>query len=353
MPSRPSGILLAAALTRAWRHPPPPLELRTEEVEEVAPLLLGSGAGALGWWRVRNSDLRAAPAALQLRDAHRRQTIHNALTEKKIEEVFGRLRAAGIEPLLVKGWAVARLFPEEGLRPLGDIDIYVPPEHRQLAEAMGYEWGNDQQVDLQHQAFAQVPGLEWSELCSRSRLARLGETDIRILGPEDQLALVCLHFLCHGGWRPLWLCDIAVAHESRPPDFNWDVCLGPDRRRADWIACAVGLAHRLLGADVHETPVAWRAGNLPAWLVPAVLEQWEVPCYADRPTMLEPLRQVLRHPAALPRALRARWPDPIQATIRMGGPFNELPRFLFQLAEYLSHTAGFLARSAGLLREQR
>jgi hypothetical protein len=69
--------------------------------------------------------------------------------------------------------------------------------------------------------------------------------------------------------------------------------------------------------------------------------------------MLQPIREVLRHPRTLPRALRDRWPDPIQATIRMGGPFNELPRFPFQLAEYLSHTAGFLARSAGLPRERR
>jgi hypothetical protein len=39
----------------------------------------------------------------------------------------------------------------------------------------------------------------------------------------------------------------------------------------------------------------------------------------------------LRNPAGLLKALRTRWPDPIEATIRLKGPFNEVPRLPFQI----------------------
>jgi hypothetical protein len=60
----------------------------------------------------------------------------------------------------------------------------------------------------------------------------------------------------------------------------------------------------------------------------------------------------LRHPARVVQALRHRWPDPIQATIRMKGPINEWPRLPFQIGEYLSKTTHFMTRLPRLLREQ-
>jgi hypothetical protein len=152
-----------------------------------------------------------------------------------------------------------------------------------------------------------------------------------------------MHFLRHGAWRPIWLCDIGVALESRPPDFDWDLCLHGSWGRADWIICALGLAGVLLGADVQETPAAKIAAYLPRWLAPCVLKQWENPSprQHDPPNLM---RTSLHYPAAIPAALRARWPDPIQATIRTNGPFNQLPRFPFQLTDYCMHAARFAAR---------
>jgi hypothetical protein len=48
----------------------------------------------------------------------------------------------------------------------------------------------------------------------------LNGAKIRILGAEDHLRLLCLHLLKHGAWRPLWLCDVAAALESRPSSFD-------------------------------------------------------------------------------------------------------------------------------------
>jgi hypothetical protein len=74
----------------------------------------------------------------------------------------------------------------------------------------------------------------WDELFARSQLVPLGDSQIRILGDEDHLRIICLHLLRSGAWRPLWLCDVAVALETLSPDFDWDICLGRDPRQADW-----------------------------------------------------------------------------------------------------------------------
>ena len=59
-----------------------------------------------------------------------------------------------------------------------------------------------------------------------------------------------------------------------------------------------------------------------------------------------------RRPAKMLKALRLRWPNPIQATIRVGGPFNELPRLPFQLWECVLRTVHFLTQVPTLVRER-
>jgi hypothetical protein len=180
---------------------------------------------------------------------------------------------------------------------------------------------------------------------------KLGEMDVRVLAPEDHLRVLCLHLLRHGAFRPLWLCDIGAAVENRPAGFDWDLCLGANPKRANWVACSVGLAHRLLGADLAGTPVSTRAQNLPRWLVPAVIKQWERPGILDH-TPAELMLTSLRHPTRVPGALLKRWRDPIEATFRVNGPFNELPRLPFQICDYLAQGARFVVRLPGLLRQQ-
>jgi hypothetical protein len=56
-------------------------------------------------------------------------------------------------------------------------------------------------VDL-HVAVPDLPDRPWDEVFRRSRLAALGEVAVRVLGPEDQLRLLCLHLARHGIARP-------------------------------------------------------------------------------------------------------------------------------------------------------
>src|SRR6185295_2222439 len=324
---RPSGELVASLLYECWRSHLLPQQISESELASIIPLLTGSGASALASARIRDSHLRDSIPALELQQAHRLHAVHAAAFEEDIANVITLLRNAGVEPILAKGWAVARLYPDTSLRPYGDIDLYVRPD--QYSSAMGVlasPEGTRFVVDL-HEGFDPSEGISIDALYERSRLVSLADVKVRVPSDEDHLRILCLHFLRHGAWRPLWLCDIAVAVETRAPEFDWNICLGTNARRADWIACSIGLANRLLGAEIAGTPVADRAKTLPAWLISNVLKQWETPYSMSQPPVnyAAPMSKYMRDPRGFLSDLRPRWP--------------------FQIGECMIRTGRFLART--------
>jgi hypothetical protein len=352
--SKPLGKLVGDLLSESWRTNPSAARNTESDLVAITPLLLGSGAGALAWTRVRDSELRESSSAVELQQAYRLHAVHATAFENDITKVISLLRSAGVDPALAKGWAVARLYPDTGLRPYGDIDLYVrPSEYSLAARVCRSSEGQKYFVDL-HDRFDRLDGLTVDELYDRSQVLKLGDVEVRVPCAEDHLRILSLHFLRHGAWRPLWLCDIAVAIESRPPDFDWDLCLGRNRKTDDWVACCIGLAHQLLGAEIEDTPVAARAKNLPGWLISNVLKQWEAPYSTNQPPMTHraPMASYLLHPRGLFADLRRRWPNPIEATVYTGGPFNELPRWPFQVAECIARTAKFVSRLPKALQER-
>ena len=343
------GSLIAQVLAGSWRQSPSPLEISVEELDAVAPSLLKSGAAALAWKRVSQSELRGSPAALELEQAYRLHALQSAIHEREIKDVLALLGRAGIEPVLVKGWAVARLYRESGLRPYGDIDLCVNPEQFAAAKAVLSNEANDRQVDL-HRGFAKLDTRTWNELYARSQLLKIEDVEVRVLGPEDHLRALCFHFLREGAWRALWLCDIAVAVESRPAGFDWDLFMGRDAKRREWFACSIALAHHLLKADLDGAPEAIAKTRLPAWLVPAVLKAWEVRAMLRRHST--PMTNLWRHPAyALrPKNLRTHWPNAIEGTIGVNGRFNEMPRLPFQIGNCAVRAMDFLRHLPSMLR---
>jgi hypothetical protein len=320
------------------------LNLSEAELDEVTPLLLGSGAAALGWRRIANTDLQATPSGEVLHQVYRLQALQAEILERKIEKVFRLLRQSQIEGILAKGWVAAANYSDSGLRPTGDMDICVRPENFKLAEEVVHApEANDCRVDL-HKRFHEFKDRSIDEIFARSRLVSLGEEEVRILCPEDHLALLCIHFLRHGAWRPLWLCDIAVAIESLPPSFDWSICFGRNKTRASWITCAIGLARQLLGAKTDNLPISSGAMKLPAWLVENVLQQWANPFPSNQAPMNHPLpmAHVLRHPSGLLEGLRERWPNAILATVSVDGRFNNFPRLPYQLANCISRIGRLL-----------
>lgn len=347
------GKLVAEVLSGSWRRSgAATLEISEPELDAVTPLLYDSGTAGLGWRRISATSLRASSSAEVLHHAYRLQSLQSEIHEQKIEKVFRLLRQAQVEAVLAKGWASAGSYYDRALRPYGDIDLCVRPEHFELAEdVLSAPEAHDCWVDL-HKHFSEIDERKIDELFARSRTVSLGEEPIRILGLEDQLALSCIHLLKHGAWRPLWLCDIGVAIESVPATFDWDVCRGTNSTRANWIGCAIALAARLLGANTDRLPSEMKS-DPPAWLVENVIRQWASPFAILQPPMSHPvpMSDLLRHPAGLAEGLRQRWPNPILATISVNGKFNNLPRWPYQMANCLSRIGRLLLGTPSELHE--
>jgi Uncharacterised nucleotidyltransferase len=327
------GRLIAVVLAGAWRSSPPTLELSPAALNLVAEKLLISRAGALAWWRLRHTELRSSAATQELYDAYRLFTLKAALHERDIELVFARLRAAGIEPILIKGWSIARFYPEAGLRPYGDIDLCVSrDDFAHAQEVLKTIEAGTIDVDLVPCESGRLGNRSWEEFFPRTHVEQLGKTGVRVLGPEDHLRVLCVHMLKGPRMSPVLLCDIALMIENLPAGFDWGLCLG-DRPESDWIACAVGLAHRLLDARTAHTPVAARARNLPGWLVSEVLKQWAT----YRPMeYMAPLTTYLRRPKGIATALRTRWPSPIESSVVFKRPFTRTPPLPYQLGRFIS-----------------
>jgi hypothetical protein len=129
--------------------------------------------------------------------------------------------------------------------------------------------------------------------------------------------------------------------ESRSGDFDWDYCLR-ERRQAAPVVNAIGLAHRLLGVKNEGIPEAQRLHKQPRWLIPTVLNEWgsRTPSMFSRHAV--PMSRHLRYHDDLLNGLRHRWPNAVEATTTMNGPFNELPRLPFQIGNSFFRLGVFL-----------
>lgn len=341
------GNLISAVLAGSWRRANyyPSLEISEGELGEVAPLLCTSGTAALAWRRIRVTSLANSGPADDLHQAYRHQSLQSEVHAGKVEKVFKLLRQAQVEPILAKGWAASTLYEQNDLRPSGDIDLLVRPDQLKLSkEVIGSAEAADCPVDL-HKTFHELPERGFDELIGRSKLLPLGNQQVRILGPEDHLALLCVHLLKHGAWRSLWLCDIAAAIESLDDNFDWDICFGPNIRRG-WILAAFSLARVLLKADVSRCPAAVQTAP-PGWLMKSVLSQWSNPRLIDRAPLNHPvpMASLLRQPSGLIDGLRQRWPNPILATISVNGEINNRPRLPYQVANWMYRLKHLVAPS--------
>jgi hypothetical protein len=347
-PTASAGRLIAQTLAGSWRALQTPLELKADELSAITPQLLSAGVAGLAWRRVRNSPLKDTPSAAELRRNYERNTVVAVIQRQGIESILGALSSAGIESMLVKGLAAARLYGDEGLRPYVDVDVCVAKRQIEAAQVVLKRLANTGvTVDL-HREFATLGEGDWEEIYSRSQLMKLGDCDVRVPCAEDHLRILSIHMLREGAWRPLWLCDVAAAVESRSANFDWNICLGQIRQTSNWINCALKLAHELLGANLAGTP-AEDAKPLPHWLTGTVLREWENTAPSMTLRHQSPMATHLRTPATLFSGFRHRWPNPIEGTIVSRALFNDLPRFPFQLTAYMMRGTHF---ALGLSRVQ-
>jgi len=317
-----------------WRSTPPPPRISSADLDQVAPVIRDPHLAGLAWRRIQNTELQSWPSAQGLLQITRRTALRNAMVRAQIEEIFALLRAAGIEPILTKGWASARLYACPELRGYGDVDLVIRPG--ELAAARALLCGRTD-VDLDHFEFASLSEIAIDDIFDHSQLVSINGSSIRVLGPEDHLSLLCRHFFRHLAAYPVGLCDVAAALESIPARFDWNRCLGTSTQQAHWVECGVKLAQDLLSARL-EQPF-----SIPRWLVPAVLERW-----AAKPSPIRPVSQA----SNVLQASIDRWPSPLQATLLLGRRIDNTPRLPYQMLWFGRLAWRFVHRSVVLRRRQ-
>lgn len=266
--------------------------------------------------------------------------------EKNIAAVFDFFRRGGFEPILIKGWSVARYYPANNPRTLGDLDLCVSPVD--YPSALGLLLHNkfaEVDVDL-HKGVKYLDSVRFEELFERSELVECGGVRIRVLAPEDQLRVTCVHWLNDGGANLERLWDIYYSIVNRRPGFDWNVCLdAAGKTRRQWVIAAIAIAHRYLNLNVDATPIADEVKNeqsLPAWLIRALEKEWE------RRDKLIPLHEIdLTSGAAVFAQLKLRFPpNAIAASIQTEAPFDCTPRLRFQLRNMLERFRQMIPRFA-------
>src|SRR5262249_32324477 len=171
--------------------------------------LIAGGVGGIAWWRLRGSALAELPEIEPLRAAF----LHHALTvarqERDLPHLLAHFNAEGIEPILFKGWTLARHYPHRALRPFGDFDLLVREDEaaraRHVLRSLGPELQARADVDTVSTLARYLPDRSEDELYVRAQPESIGAARFRTFSLEDHLRLVALHQLHHGGWRPLWL----------------------------------------------------------------------------------------------------------------------------------------------------
>ncbi len=213
--------------------------------------------------------------------------LRNQYMVEQLAIVIERFKRAGIETLLIKGPALARLaYQDVSLRPFGDLDLVVRPGDvpraaREL-DALGFgsslydqeaftsgffdaveanfHRGEDQvnidlHWDLMPPAFALGPSGE--AIWKHAGVIDLNGTSIRTLSNEDHMLYLTAHSARHG-WVSLGqVCDVAYFATQVP--INWAALfeLAKETHCRRILAVALWLAHELIG-----TPLPSRAGAL-------------------------------------------------------------------------------------------
>jgi hypothetical protein len=174
----------------------------------------------------------------------------------ELERSVSLLSSAGIDPLALKGLALARrLYPSPAMRHCMDIDLLVPPEEFDRASAAlraaGYasetgvsasylrRYGHhltftragSVPVELHFQSYAGFGVvLPAHMLLARARPMPLSDSvSVKIPAPEDEFLYLAVHAAGHSFVRLVWLYDLKMLLR-RHPVFAWDELY---RRAAD------------------------------------------------------------------------------------------------------------------------
>jgi hypothetical protein len=331
------------------------------ERERVAPLVHSVAAD----WSVL-----PPPVATDLRRMYLGNLARNLRVLWELRAALDVLAAAGIDALVLKGAALAQdVYVNEGLRPMGDLDLLVRerdvPAAVAVLETHGYARAHDEPTSGSALAFENELALwpprggvapievHWSLFDSPHYQATLpmawfwsaavtipvADTTALALAPEALLLHLCGHLVLHHGQGAdlplLWLHDVAEVIHRHAGALDWDVVL-TQARACDLVLC---LQHVLpLVADgygltlpdgVRERLAALPASpeeqRLHAWLTadhrPPARRLWED--VASTPRWASRLRLVWSQVVPSPTYMRHRYGCP-SALVPLAYPYRWL-----------------------------
>ena len=277
-------------------------------------------------------------------DEARWNLLQNKAQEVRVVEAFELFRKNGIEPVLIKGYAAARNYPDSETRLSLDVDFAVADSDFEKARTIETPEGLG--VDV-HRELRHLDTLPWDDLFRNSQMIELNGCSVRVLRAEDHLRVLCVHWLTDGGSDKTRLWDIYYAIAHRPPDFDWGRFLDvvtPRRRR--WLVATIGLARRYLGLDLAGTPIETEARDLPKWLIRTVEREWALERERPMETAVFDRAMFVNQ---LARRLR---PNPIRAAVEAEGDFDAKTRVFYQIGNFVSRIRPTLRRIVRTVRGQ-
>ncbi|MBX7054856.1 MAG: nucleotidyltransferase family protein [Pyrinomonadaceae bacterium] len=273
-------------------------------------------------------------------DAFRWGVLQKLSQQATAAAVVSTFQRHGIDPIVIKGIAAARLYPDDQWRKFADIDLAVSAgDFERAKEVKLLATTGFQPIDL-HKELRHLDTVPWADLLANSQTVNIEGTDIRFLREEDHLRIVCVHWLTDGGAHRHRLWDIYWSVKNRSAAFDWGRCLdsvSPVRRK--WIIYTVGLAYKYLDLDIDGLPFSEEAKALPKWLIRSLEREW------GSTTRLQPLNLFKRDPIGLCKQIMKRLPpNPIQATIDMEGSLDASTRIHYQIGDILRRSANSIGR---------
>lgn len=256
------------------------------------------------------------------------------------------LRAAGVEPILIKGVTAARFYPNDKIRISVDTDLAVSrTDFAKASDLCRSDAAAGMAIDL-HRELRHLDSVDWQDLFDNSVHLDFDEGSVRVLRPEDNLRVLCVHWLNDGGVFRERLWDVYYAVANRPADFDWERFLDVvSKRRRRWLTCTLGLAERYLGLDLADTPVLDEARRLPPWLINAIEKEW---ASEVKP---QPLETTVRDRKMFFIQAKSRFrPNPIRATVEMEGSFDARTRFFYRLGNFIMRIPSSYRRVSTALR---
>ncbi len=250
------GADMARAVTAASEH-------------RIGPLLWRA-LGAAGRLDALGPD-RAVLGAMA--DAFRMEAL--LLLPRAVALAVSPLTAAGLEPVVFKGPAVAARYPEPGLRPMEDIDLLLPrAAHQHALDALrraGWRVARPGGSDLYDTALThpevpslflelhyglegtsqRVTALDPERLWARRQPLACAGTPAFGLPPAEELVVLAAHAgkPHHGFVRLMWIADLAMivgdaAGRGEPVDWDRVRAAAGSARCVTVVGAALELARR-------------------------------------------------------------------------------------------------------------